>query len=234
MKILGIIPARGGSQGIPRKNIKPLAGKSLIQRSFICGTESGILDRIILSSDCSEIIEHAKTFGLEAPFVRPAEFAGNNSAQIDVVVHALRALAADGYHPDAVLLLQPTSPIRKPEHIQRAAELLKDNDSVCTVIPIPKDHCPHYVMKITKDGFLDYFLPDGVNYTRRQDVPQAYNRDGTIFLTRTQILLEDKSFYGTNCIPMPISIEESLNIDEPCDWSRAVKHLTNANCGNRP
>jgi CMP-N,N'-diacetyllegionaminic acid synthase len=227
MKILGIIPARGGSQGIPRKNIKPLAGQSLIQRSFQCGQQSGVLDRIILSSDDQEIINHGKSIGLEAPFVRPAEFAANNSAQIDVVVHALNTLTTDGYKPDAVLLLQPTSPARKPEHIQRAVELLQDNDSVCTVIPIPKDHCPHYVMKITDGGFLDYFLPEGANYTRRQDVPQAYNRDGTIFLTRTSVLLEERSFYGQKCIPMPIPVEESLNIDEPTDWERAEKRFNN-------
>jgi CMP-N,N'-diacetyllegionaminic acid synthase len=226
VKILGIIPARGSSQGIPGKNIKPLAGQSLIQRSFVCGESSGVLDRIILSSDSVEIIEHAKSIGLKAPFVRPAEFAAHNSAQIDVVIHALRTLAGNGYHPDAVLLLQPTSPIRKPEHIQRAVELLGENDSVCTVIPIPKDHCPHYVMKITGEGFLDYFLPDGPNYTRRQDVPQAYNRDGTIFLTRTQVLLEEQSFYGKKCVPMPIPMEESLNIDEPADWERAENRFS--------
>ena len=105
---------------------------------------------------------------------------------IDVAIHACEALQErKAIEPDAMLLLQPTSPLRKPSHIRLAIEMLEHNDSVCSVVPLPKDLCPHYLMKIRDDGCLDYFLSDGRKYTRRQDVPQAYKRDGTIFLTRT-------------------------------------------------
>jgi CMP-N,N'-diacetyllegionaminic acid synthase len=225
MKFLGLIPARGGSKGIPGKNIRPLEGKPLIQRAFESAAESGSMDRIILSTDDPEIAAVAEGFGLEVPFLRPPQFSSDTSPMIDVAVHALNTLAEGGYIPDAVFLLQPTSPLRKPEHIRKAVEILGDNDSVCSVLALPKDLCPHYVMKIREDGFLDYFLPDGHLYTRRQDVPQAYRREGTIFLTRASVILEKRSFYGDTCVPLVITEEEALNIDHPAEWAEAENRL---------
>lgn len=230
MNILGLIPARSGSKGVPGKNIRPLAGKSLVQRAFESAAASGVLERIILSTDDLEIAEAAKGFGLESPFLRPPEFSHDKSPMIDVAIHALMMLKAKGYVPDAVLTLQPTSPLRRPEQIQKAVSLLGDNDSVCSVVPLPKDLCPHYVMKISSDGYLDYFMPDGGRYTRRQDVPQAYKRDGTIYLTRTAVLLGQRTFYGQRCVPMVINLEESLNIDGPREWAEAELRL-GAGCG---
>lgn len=227
-KILGLIPARGGSKGIPGKNIKPLAGKSLIQRTFESAVASGVLDRIILSTDDAEIADHACSIGLETPFLRPAKIASDESPMIDVALHALMTLQEKGYTVEALMILQPTSPLRKPGHIQKAVELLGDNDAVCSVIPVPKHFCPHYLMKITESGFLDYFMPNGAGFTRRQDVPQAYNREGTIFLTRTRIILEQRSFYGNRCLPMAIDPRDSLNIDQPEDWIEAEQRLNEA------
>lgn len=225
MKVLGLIPARGGSKGLPGKNIKPLGGKSLTQRAFECARASGVLDRIVLSTDDQAIAEAARGFGVEVPFLRPPEFARDESPMIEVAVHALTTLREAGYAPDAVLLLQPTSPFRQPAHIQEAVHLLEDNDSVCSVIPLPKDLCPHYVMRITTEGYLDHFLPDGSRYTRRQDVPQAYKRDGTIYLTRAAVILEQRSFYGKRCVPMVIDPKGSLNIDGPDEWAEAELRL---------
>jgi CMP-N-acetylneuraminic acid synthetase len=225
MKVLGLIPARGGSKSVPDKNIRPLLGKSLIQRAYECAVVSGRLDRIILSTDAPPIAEVAQSFGLEVPFLRPPEFARDDSPMIDVAAHALQTFAQGGDHYDALLLLQPTSPLRRPEHICGAVHLLGDHDAVCSVIPLPRDLCPHYVMKITEDHLLDYFLPDGARYTRRQDVPQAYRRDGTIFLTRTTVILEQRSFYGRRCAPMIIDPAESLNIDDPAEWTEAERRL---------
>jgi CMP-N-acetylneuraminic acid synthetase len=226
VKVLGLIPARGGSKGIPGKNIRPLAGKSLVLRAYEGAVASGAIDRVILSTDDEAIAAHARGFGLDVPFLRPSELAGDTAAMIGVALHAVGALAAAGYAPDAVLLLQPTSPLRTPEHIREAVRLLEGGDAVCSVVPLPKDLCPHYVMKITPDGFLDYFLPDGPKYTRRQDVPQAWRRDGTIFLTRTEVLVREKSFYGRRCVPMPIAPDESLNIDDPAEWEAAERLLS--------
>jgi CMP-N,N'-diacetyllegionaminic acid synthase len=226
LKVLGLIPARGGSKGVPGKNIRPLAGKSLVQRAFECAVASGVVDRVILSSDDPEIAAAAERFGLEVPFLRPAELARDESPMIDVSIHALTVLQQAGYVPDAVLLLQPTSPLRLPGHLREAVRLLGDNDSVCSVTPLPKDLCPHYVLKIGADGFLDYFLEDGARFTRRQDVPQAYKREGTIYLTRASVILSQRSFYGKRCVPMIIDWNESLTIDDPTEWAEAERRLS--------
>lgn len=225
MRVLGLIPARSGSKGIRGKNRKLLLGKSLVQRAFESAQAAGVLDRIILSTDDPEIASVAQALGLEVPFVRPPELAADDAAMIDVVIHAIRFLQVTDYSPDSLLLLQPTAPLRRSSHIRRAVELLTDYDSVCSVVPLPKDICPHYLMKINTKGFLEYFLPDGAGYVRRQDVPQAYQRDGTIYLTKTEVLLEQRSFYGDRCLPMMLDPGESLNIDEPADWIEAERRL---------
>jgi CMP-N-acetylneuraminic acid synthetase len=228
MKVLAVIPARGGSKSIPHKNLLPLLGRSLIERTFECAQQSGILDRVVLSTDAPEIAALGRRIGLEVPFERPLALAGDESPMIDVIVHALTTFAQAGYAPDAVLVLQPTSPLRQPRHIRDAVALLEASpgaDGVCSVCPLPKELCPHYLVKITEAGYLDFFMPDGARYRRRQDVPQAWRRDGTIFLTRTGVLLEQRSFYGQHCLPLVLSPEEILNIDEPADWDEAERRL---------
>jgi CMP-N-acetylneuraminic acid synthetase len=202
-----------------------LHGRSLVERAFDCGRASGVLDRIVLSTDDPALRDQARAHGFEAPFLRPAEFARDDSPMIDVVVHALETLAAEGDEFDAVLLLQPTSPLRRPEHVREAVELLEGHDAVCSVIPVPQGYCPHYLMKITEEGHLDYFLPEGAAITRRQDVPPAWKRDGTIFLTRTEVLLEQRSFFGRRCRPLVMDPEDSLNIDAEEDWEEALRRL---------
>jgi CMP-N,N'-diacetyllegionaminic acid synthase len=225
MRILGLIPARGGSKGIPGKNIRPLAGKSLVERAFECAVASQVLDRVILSTDDSAIAEAAGGLGLEVPFLRPAQLGRDDTPMIEVVIHALASLAAQGYEPDAVLLMQPTSPLRQPAHLQRAVDLLGPHDAVCSVVALPLGLCPHYVMRIDPSGFLDHFLPEGAGVTRRQDVPPAYRREGTIFLTRSRVLLQERSFYGRRCIPMILDADDVLNIDEPADWAEAERRI---------
>jgi CMP-N-acetylneuraminic acid synthetase len=226
MRILGLIPARGGSKGIPRKNLRPLLGKSLVERAHESAVASQALDRVILSTDDEEIREQALRHGLEAPFLRPAEIAGDRSPMIDVALHALDWLAAAGAEFDALMLLQPTSPLRRPEHIRQAVALLPEHDAVCTIAPLPLHQCPHYVVKIGDDGLMQYFLPDAARYTRRQDVPQAYWRDGTIYLTRTEVLRRVRNFYGERCAPLVLPADEIVTIDEPADWELAERALT--------
>lgn len=226
MKALGLIPARGGSKGVPGKNVRPLAGRSLVARAFDSARAANVLDRIVISTDDAAIAAEARRIGLEVPFLRPPELAGDASPMIDVAVHALRTLAAGGYTPDVLVLLQPTSPLRTPEHIREALRRLGDHDALCTVIPVPKDLCPHYLMKIADNGLLDFFLPDGSRYTRRQDVPQAYRREGTLFVTRTSTILEERSFYGARCAPYLLDPAESLNIDTQDEWDEAEQLLS--------
>ena len=233
MKILGLIPARGGSKGVPGKNIRPLAGKSLIERAYDGARASGALDKIILSTDDPQAVEIGRRIGLEVPFVRPPEISGDTTPMIDVALHAVNFLEAAGERYDALMLLQPTSPLRSGDHIRKAVALLGDFDAVCTVVPLPRDLCPHYVMRITPEGYLDYFMPDGAKYTRRQDVPLAYRRDGTLFLTRVNVLREDRNFYGRRCLPLTIDPADSLNIDSPEEWAEAESVLRGSpeSCG---
>lgn len=226
MKALGLIPARGGSKGIQGKNVKPLLGRSLIERAFLSARESGVLDRIILSTDDRDIAAEARRVGLDVPFIRPAEFAGDTSPMIDVAIHAMNELERGGYSPDVLVLLQPTSPLRTAEHIRYSLALLDGYDSVCTVVPVPKDLCPHYLMKIGNTGFLEFFMPDGPLFTRRQDVPQAYRRDGTLFVTLVPVILEQRSFYGARCMPYILDPQESMNIDTPQEWAEAESRLS--------
>jgi CMP-N-acetylneuraminic acid synthetase len=227
MKVLGMVPARGGSKAIPGKNLLPLLGKSLIERAAESARQAGVLDRLVLSTDSPDIAAAGERAGLEVPFLRPAELAGDRSGMLEVALHLLAALAETGYRPDALMVLQPTSPLRRPEHIRRAVELLQADaqaDAVCTLSPVPKELCPHYLVKIT-DGRMEFFMPDGARYTRRQDVPQAWRRDGTIFLTRSAVLQEQRSFYGRRCLPLELPPDEVLNIDEPADWREAERRL---------
>lgn len=225
-RILGLIPARGGSKAMPRKNILPLCGKSLVQRAWEGAQASGALERVILSTDDEEIAAHGRTIGLDVPFLRPAAFAGDASPMIDVAVHALETLKRqENYIPEAVMLLQPTSPLRTPAHIRRAVDLLDGYEAVCSVLPLPQDLSPYYLMKIREDGCLDFFMSDGSRFTRRQDLPMAYRREGTIFLTRTEVMLEQRSFYGRRCRPMPMDPGEVVNIDTPEDWREAERML---------
>lgn len=223
-RILGLIPARGGSKMLPRKNIKPLCGKSLIQRTWESAQASGVLDRVVLSTDDPEMARHGRELGVEVPFLRPAAFAQDASPMIDVAIHALDTLRTqEGYVPDALMILQPTSPLRSPDHIRQAVLLLACYDAVCSVLPLPQDLSPYYLMKIREDGCLDFFMADGARFTRRQDLPVAYQREGTIFLTRTEVILQQRSFYGAKCKPMVMDPAEVLNIDTPEDWENAER-----------
>ncbi|MEM7475671.1 MAG: acylneuraminate cytidylyltransferase family protein [Planctomycetota bacterium] len=223
-EILSLIPARGGSKGVPRKNIMPLCGKSLIQRTFETAQAARTNGRIVLTSDDEQIIDHGNELGIEV-IRRPDVLATERSAMIDVVLHALEHLANESFEPDAVLLLQPTSPLRTADHIRTAIESLGDHDSVCSVVEIAPELRPHYLMKIREDGFLDYFLPEGRHILRRQDTIPAYQREGTVYLTRRTVLQNQKTFYGESCFPILIPANESLSIDEPADWQEAERRL---------
>ena len=233
MKVLGLIPARRGSKGLPGKNTRLLAGASLIERAFRTAAASRALDRIILSTDDPAAADIARACGLDIPFERPAELAADSSGMLEVVEHALESLARTGYRPDAVLILQPTSPLRTPQHIIDAVAALDGYTSVCSVVPLPPTHNPHYVMRKRADGCLDFFMPEGSRVTRRQDAPQAYVRDGTIYLTDTDVVLRGRSLYGDRCRPMILSSDESLSIDSMEDWEAATQRLQRTSSDER-
>jgi len=224
--VLGLVPARGGSKGVPGKNVKLLAGRSLLEYTARAARESGVLDRIILSTDSADIAEAGRRVGLEVPFMRPPALAGDDTPMLPVIQHALAETARGGWSPDLVVLLQPTSPLRRPDHIRDAVKLLRETsaDSVVTVVELPRHLSPDYVMRI-EHGRLKPFLPDGTRVTRRQDARPAYSRDGTVYAFRRATLEKFGGLYGEDCRPLLIDSKESLSIDSPTDWDEAERVL---------
>jgi CMP-N,N'-diacetyllegionaminic acid synthase len=224
--VLGIVPARGGSKGVPDKNLKLLAGHSLLEYVARAARESGVLDRVILTTESEAIADAGRRAGLEVPFVRPASLAQDDTPMLPVVQHAVEALAGEGWSADLVVLLQPTSPLRQPRHVRRVVEMLRETgaDSVVTVVPLPLDHSPDYVMRI-EDGVLRPFLADGARITRRQDARPAYRREGTAYAFRRATLERFGNIYGHDCRPLLIDPTESLSIDSPGDWDEAERRL---------
>jgi CMP-N-acetylneuraminic acid synthetase len=225
-RAVAIIPARGGSKGVPGKNVLPLVGRPLLHYTAEAARESGVVDRIVLSTDAEDIAEAGRRAGLEVPFLRPPSIARDDTPMLPVIRHVVDALAADGWDPEYIVLLQPTSQLRRGRHVRAAVELLRDRgaDSVVTVVVVPKHFSPDYVMRIDA-GVLRPFLPEGASVTRRQDARLAYSRDGTVYAFRRETLERHGDIYGSDCRPIVIPAEESLSIDTPADWAEAERRL---------
>ncbi len=224
--VLALVPARGGSRGIPGKNIRPLAGRTLLDYVARAAAESGVVDRIVLSTDDQAIAGEGRRLGLEVPFLRPSELAGDETAMLPVIEHAVAALAEKGWAPEIIVLLQPTSPLRRPSHIRAAVKELRSSgaDSVVTVVELPRHLSPDYVMRVD-DGRLVPFLPEGARVTRRQDARPAFVRDGTAYAFWLRTLTGTHSIYGRVCRPLVIPADESLTLDTQDDWVEAERRL---------
>ncbi len=234
MKILGIITARGGSKGIPGKNIKPLAGKPLIVYTIEAARQSGVFDRIILSTDDEKIADVARAHGCEVPFMRPAELAQDTTPHLPVLQHAVAHLREhEQYKSDAVMILQPTAPLRTAEHVREAVAVFKKNDvdSVVSVCEVPGHYNPHWQLTMDGENALTIFTtgaPLAELVRRRQDLPKTYTRNGAIYLFKTNLLFhpEKPSFYGVRTIGYLMGAEFSINIDGMEDWNRAEQALS--------
>ena len=224
--VLGIVPARGGSKGLPGKNVRPLAGQPLLAYAAQAAKESGVLDRIILSTDSEEIAEVGRQAGLEVPFMRPASLAADETPMAPVLTHAVESLASAGWRADLIVLLQPTSPLRRPEHVRDAVRLLRESgaSAVATVVELPRHLSPDYVMTID-GGTLKPFLPEGRQLTRRQDARPAYVRDGTVYACWRTTLERFGNVYGERCLPLVLDAADSLSIDTASDWAEAERRL---------
>jgi len=231
MKVLGIIPARGGSKGIPQKNSKLLSGKPLIGYTIEAAIQSKYLDTVLLSSDDSKLIEIAKSYGLDVPFVRPAHLATDTSPTLDTVLHALNYLQLQGEYYDAVCLLQPTNPLRTSAFIDQAIETFTSSgaDALISVLEVPHEYNPHWTFTENEKGLLRISTGDTSVISRRQDLPKAYYRDGSIYITKTSVLLEQKSLYGKSVSYLKADPERHVNIDTLDDWERAEQLLAKIN-----
>lgn len=225
-EVLAIIPARGGSKGIPRKNIREFAGYPLIAYSIAAGLQADTITRVIVSTDDSEIAEVARVFGAEVPFLRPAELAQDDTLDLPVFEHALNWLyEQDGYRPDVVVQLRPTSPVRPSDLVDQAVQKLIDNrkaDSVRGVVPAGQN--PHKMWRIGADGrMLPLLSVEGVDEpynSPRQKLPPVYWQTGHIDVIRPQVILEKKSMSGNVVLPEHIDPAFTVDIDNLIDWAR--------------
>jgi len=226
MNILGIIPARGGSKGIPGKNIKLLGGKPLLEYTAEAAKASKLLSRVILSSDDKEIIAVAEQLKLEVPFIRPSDLAQDSTPSIEVAKQALRFFEEKGEKFDAVCLLQVTTPFRNNELIDRAiGKFIKGNfDSLISVREVPAKYNPHWVFE-EKERMLRISTGENEIISRRQELPKAYHRDGAIYITRTSAILQNNSLFGKNIGFIDTTGSPYVNIDEPADWKSAEELL---------
>lgn len=228
MNVLGVILARGGSKGVPRKNIKPLCGVPLLAYTVLEAQRSHRLTRLVLSSEDEDILDLAMRLGCEI-IRRPSELALDTTPSPECLMHASTFLQeVHGFRADAIVLLQPTTPFRKHATIDRCIDLLEERnaDSVVTVIKAPHYVNPHWVRQI-QDGFLKPYL-NRKDFTRRQELPEVYWRNGQVYVVRRDVLFETNDLYGSRCIPFIMTDEYQVNIDSVVDFKFA-EYLLKAN-----
>ena len=227
MSIVAVIPARGGSKGIPRKNLVRIAGRPLIAYAIDAARNAASVDRVLISTDDSEIADVARELGAEVPFLRPPELADDAAPMLGVLRHALAWLESQGVAVEALVLLQPTSPLRTGRHVEEAIALFRSApaSSVVSVVEVPHQFNPVSVMKLSAQGTLAPFLGDQVIATRRQDKPKAYARNGPVVLVCHPDTLRSGELYGASCLPYLMSEKDSLDIDTPQDLLLAEQAL---------
>lgn len=231
--IFGVITARGGSKSIPGKNIKPLLGKPLIWYTIEAARKAGVFNRLIISTDDEKIAEIAKSYGCEAPFIRPKELAGDKTPHLPVIQHAVQFLKEkENYEPDYTMILQPTSPLRQPFHIKEAIDLISGEkaDSLVSVSLVPKHFHPDWQFVKDASNRLKIFTGGEIkNITRRrQDLSDTYFKNGAIFLFKTELLFASTpSIYGDDVLAYVMDEKYNINIDLPEEWGLAEKALKN-------
>jgi CMP-N-acetylneuraminic acid synthetase len=233
MKVLGIITARGGSKGIPGKNLKPLAGKPLLAYTVETARRSGALDRVILSTEDEAIAAAGRELGCDVPFMRPMDLALDDTPHLPVVQHAVRWMDERvNYRPDAVMILQPTSPLRGSDDIVAAVALLETSgaDSVLSVSEVPAHAHPLRTLRLDDSDFAVLFAtgdPVKKRINRRQDLPQAWVMNGAIYACRTGLLFDEvsPSLYGDRVVAYRMPAGRSISIDDLEDWAAAERLL---------
>ncbi|WP_282073724.1 cytidylyltransferase domain-containing protein [Polaribacter atrinae] len=223
MRVLGLIPARGGSKGVLGKNIKILGGKPLIQFTSDIALQSNLLTKVIVSTDDDAIIAVAEKIGLTVPFKRPANLANDKSPTLPVILHALEYLESKGECFDAVCLLQVTSPFRSVAFLDQAIHqfIEKDTDSLVSVLEVPHEYNPHWTFELDENQHLKIATGEEEIITRRQNLPKAYHRDGSLYITKTSVLKEQNSLYGKTISHIESPKEFYVNIDTLEDWQKA-------------
>lgn len=219
MRILAIVPARGGSKRLPGKNIKVLNGKPLIQWSIESALGLDDICKVMVSTDSQEIADIALKSGAEVPFLRPDNLAADTSSSSDVIRHALDYYKAQGEVFDFVLLLQPTSPIRNAKHNAQAIALLRAKQADAVVSVCECEHSPLWTNTLPDDSSMELFIKDEIKNTRSQDLPSFYRLNGAIYLTKVSRFYEENTlFLSSNIYAYKMDSESSVDIDHALDF----------------
>jgi N-acylneuraminate cytidylyltransferase len=223
MRILAIIPARGGSKGVPRKNLKLLAGKPLLQYTIETAQACTSIDQIFFSSENQELVDLACKSGLNVPFLRPDHLAADQSGTLEVLQHVVEELRNRGDVYDAICLLQVTNPFRTPQLVEQAIQRFKEGtfDSLISVLAVPHEYNPHWVFEPREDGALAIATGEPTIIKRRQELPVAFYRDGAIYLMTVNTLMKENSLYGSHIGYIESDASRHVNIDTMEDWKNA-------------
>jgi CMP-N-acetylneuraminic acid synthetase len=217
-QVIGLITARGGSKGIPRKNIMPIAGRPLLWWTIAAAKQAHRLHRLVVSTDDPEIAQLAREFGAEVPFLRPAALAQDNTPHIPVMLHALDWLESHGGLPEYLFLLQPTSPLRQAADIDAAIALATERRVDGVVGVVEANRHPYLIKKILSDGVLEDYVANPQGYVLRQDFPPAYAVNGAVYVNRCSSLRRDRTILPPGTLGYPMPVDRSLDLDSPLDF----------------
>lgn len=227
MSNLAIIPARGGSKGVPKKNIRNFNGLPLIAYTIQAAGNINRIDRLIVSTDSDEIAEVAVRYGAEVPFLRPENLASDTSNTIDVILHAIEFFEEKGTIFDDILLLQPTSPFRDSSDIDNALDIYYSRNCESVISVCEASVHPNLLRLVDEQGIMRDFINLEDRHMRRQDMTKVYQLNGAIYITSVDNIKQTKSFYCNKTVPYIMSAEKSLDIDTELDFRIAEFIMAN-------
>lgn len=222
MRLLCIIPARGGSKGLPNKNIKDFNGNPLISYSIVEAKKSKYINKVIVSTDDYKIAEISKKYGAEIPFMRPSELAGDSSRIIDTYCYTINKLKNEfEFNTDILVVLQPTSPLRTVKHIDEAIELFleKSADSIVSLSEV--QHPPYWYKNMDETNKVSDFITMNDTTALRQELPKVYCPNGAIFIFKADMIVKEKQLYTEHSFGYLMSTDESVDIDSLLDFKIA-------------
>ena len=221
-RVLGVVVARGGSKGLPGKNLMRLGGRPLVVHTIEAALGCAALGRAVLSTEDPEILAAGRQAGCPAPFVRPAALAGDRSSTVDVALHAVDWLAEhEAFAADIVVLLPATAPLRRAEHIGEAIDVLRADPAAEAVVAVTEPDYPPYWMLTARNGRLSWLFAEGAAVDHRQDLPRAYRPNGSIYAIHVPVLRAQRTFYPGATAPYVMPRDASINIDSQMDFTLA-------------
>jgi CMP-N,N'-diacetyllegionaminic acid synthase len=218
-RVFALVPARGGSKGIPGKNLRRIDGETLVARAAAIARAVPSIDRAVLSTDDPEIAAEGRRAGLDVPFTRPVALASDSANSVDMWRHAWLALEAEeGQRYELSVLLEPTSPLRRAADVEMTLVRLLDTGAkaAATVSRTPGHFTPHKTLTIDNSGRIGFFLSEGARFARRQDIPAYYHRNGACYGVRRSTIVDERTLVESDCVAVVID-RAMVNIDEPVD-----------------